>query len=428
MNHGTGRRVDYNMKKIICSLLITVLAITSVPFLSQTTYAQAPVTYSLNNIMFFDPYEPCIGGDAKLSGGSNEEKVFAWLTSEQQGFNAAQAAGMMGNMNTESSFNPFRMQTTYSNSGIEAVLPVDAHSEYNKAFGLVQWDGGRRQQILSKIAEKFPSYIADINAYGKSADGYKEAVDKNDAYLIFELEFMNQELSEGYKHVYDEIRAQPNTEEGVVNAAEIWNRKYEVSGDYSQDRHNKGKEYFAQFKDAVIADADTTAAGCTDGEPASEIVWYSQTDPRWASIGYAGGTMAELGCGPTSMAMILAGLVDKTITPKEVAAEAGEQVGSTNHANLIKGVTAKWGVTIKEMNFDEAVAFLEAGKGYVWVGGTGNPPFTPSPGHMVAMSKASADTVTIADPIGEAPGHQKVAEYPKAQINASATKLYGVSK
>ncbi len=53
------------------------------------------------------------------------------------------------------------------------------------------------------------------------------------------------------------------------------------------------------------------------GQVSGDIVYYSQHDPQWGSIEYAdGGTIDEDGCGPTSMAIILASLVDNSITTR----------------------------------------------------------------------------------------------------------------
>jgi hypothetical protein len=420
-------------KKTVIVALAFILTIGSVPFtLTQEAAAQSCDTlfYSSNDVLYYDPCDTCSTSGASLLGSSNEEKVFKWFRAK--GLSAAATAGILGNINTESSFNPFRMQTTYSSTGLSAVLPIEAHAEYNKAFGLVQWDGGRRQEVLKQMSQKFPDYEALINAHGKSADGYKEAPpEKNDAVLTFSLEYVDLELSKGYTRVYDAIKAVSDDEAGVREATEIWNRRYEVSGDYSQDRHNKAVEYYNQFKDAVIPSVDTDSGGCESGVPAGEVVHYSQTDPRWKDVGFAGGTIGPIGCGPTSMAIILASLVDKTITPPDVAAVAGEQQGGTSsHANLIRGVNEKWGLNIDAsgMSFDQAVEFVKSGKGYVWVGGAGAPPFTKG-GHLVAMVGVAEDgQITIADPFDTGAGHQKISNYPAAQIAADGGAFYGVPK
>lgn len=52
-------------------------------------------------------------------------------------------------------------------------------------------------------------------------------------------------------------------------------------------------------------------------------VYYMQNDPKWANIPYAttgeSSTLKSAGCGPTSAAMVVATLKDKSITPVEAA-------------------------------------------------------------------------------------------------------------
>jgi hypothetical protein len=384
--------------------------------------------YSKNDILYYTACDTCTTGDTVLIGESNEEKIYKWLVGKS--FNAAQAAGILGNMAIESpGFNPYRMQTTYQDQGIEAVLPIESHSEKNKAFGIIQWDSGRRQQVLKQVASKFPDYITLINTYGKSAEGYKQdTTGNNEKFLAFELEFMYQELTGGYSGVLKDIQAQPDTEEGMNKVAAIWNERYEVSADSSSNRAASAKTYYEKYKNSS-ATTGSSSNQC-GSEPSKSISWYSQCDPRWKDTVYAGSTICAVGCGPSSMAIILASLVDKNITPADVAAVAGVQDGGTsNHANLIAGVKEKWKVTITDnLTMDEAVAFVKAGKGYVWMGGQGSPPFTTG-GHLVAMVGVTSDgQVTIADPYGDGPGHQHITNYPVAQLAAESGARYGVSK
>lgn len=453
-------------KRALHFVLIAVLAFTSIPFLQTNTVeartcttqelAQREQYNSDQDVAHYTPCEPVCGagsstGGTPLMGDSNEEKIFRWLTSN--GFNDAQAAGVLGNIWKESGFNPFRMQTTYSSQGIEAVLPTSAHSGYNKAFGLVQWDGGRRQRVLDAIAPQFPEYVNWINSYGKSGEGYKDAPNEvNDGFLTFQLSHVKQELEEGYTAVYESIIAEPDTEEGVRNVTEIWNRRYEVSADRGTTRHDQAVMYYNQFKGGATggsSSSDGAAAGEVDcsegggGQPAGEVVWYGQCDDRWGSDRYGtgiyegyGGTrprdMCSSGCGPTSMAIILASLVDSTILPSDVAAVAGAQgKGTSSHSNLINGVREKWGVTITaEFGLEGAINFLKEGKGYVWSGGSGVEPYTGG-GHMVALVGVSDDgqTITVADPIaGYSPTHKDIGEYSKSIIASGGDYFYGVSK
>lgn len=151
-----------------------------------------------------------------------------------------------------------------------------------------------------------------------------------------------------------------------------------------------------------------------------EIIYYDQEDPRWAGIRYAWhveynsdgsvrlikpGAIGPDGCGPTSMAMIIATLLgDPTITPDVVAANAGDQTswkgGGTAWQPMRSGVLAKWGDRISvttTLSMQAALDFVKSGKGYAWVGGStgapttaSNPPFTRG-GHLVAIMGVTDD-------------------------------------
>lgn len=415
-------------------------------FSPLSAYASlSPADYVGQGIDHYDTRMPCGGGGGSLSGANNIEKIFNYFIGK--GLSVAATSGILGNIQTESGFNPFRLQGTYSD--INEVLPPEAHSRYERAWGLVQWDGGRRQQILTRALGKWPDFVTTVNTYGQTADG-SNGVPQNDAYLSFELDYVWEELSGPYSGALSALQGVANSEDGARQASVIWDEQYEISsGDAASERASQGAAFFTQFNGSGPGGSSVPTSGgspvgtstglCTPGQPAGSVVYYSQLDPEWKDSPYGGtgplDTIAYSGCGPTSMAMILATLVDKSITPPDVAAVAGEQHGGTSsHQNLIDGVSAKWPVTITvAMSLDDAIAFVQSGKGLVWMGGQGAPPFTQS-GHLVAMVGVTSDgKITIADPIGDGSDssgqlHAKIKDYTKAEIQAGMGSAYGVSK
>lgn len=100
--------------------------------------------------------------------------------------------------------------------------------------------------------------------------------------------------------------------------------------------------HYIEFIDNVLekllgnGTVDTTSSGC--GGSAGELGWelsgdhgmvsYNQGDPKWGSQPYGAGkaSIAESGCGPTSLAMIGSTLLgDSSITPLTVATKYGDQ-------------------------------------------------------------------------------------------------------
>lgn len=169
-----------------------------------------------------------------------------------------------------------------------------------------------------------------------------------------------------------------------------------------------------------------------------DFVYYSQLNPNWANKPYNYTETDEAnwilignaGCGPTSLAMIIATTINSSVTPVEVA-ELGYDNGSlvigtgTDHSLLFKAAQKEWGVRYVDMSGDsmeQIMLFVESG-GYIYMAGTGPEPFTED-GHVIVIKSAdvTANTVTVADPYRE-----DNTIYSVDEIDASRTLTYGVS-
>jgi len=191
-------------------------------------------------------------------------------------------------------------------------------------------------------------------------------------------------------------------------------------------------EFFKQGNNVEFSSADAGALG-----PTGDFVYYSQNDPRWQNTLYGqndeGATIGESGCAPTSLAMIVATLVDKSVTPVDTA-QAGFDNGSfipgvgSAHAPLIEGAIKRgWNftqTTLTNSTIEEVMQFLQDGKGYVYVSGTGPAPFT-SAGHIVVIKGAdiAAGTLTIADPY-----RNDGDVYPKSVVDSYRGTTIGITK
>lgn len=159
--------------------------------------------YSNNDILFYDPRPPApscavSGGTiSSLSGKDNREKIWNFLTTS--GLSSEQAAGVLGNIQSESAgtFTP-------TVNEISGGFP-------NGGYGIVQWTGGRRSALVDAMKKDNQAlmdkyYLADYSTYSKSytsqAEGFvgKSAstgslipVIDNDALLLTQLNFLYQE-------------------------------------------------------------------------------------------------------------------------------------------------------------------------------------------------------------------------------------------
>lgn len=123
------------------------------------------------------------GGASLLPGNDNREKVWNYLVGTM-GFTATQAAGIMGNLQAESGFNP-----------ISAYPSTTSEYPHGKAWGLAQWLGGRQTNLINFAREK-----------GQPVNS-----------LELQLEFLKKELEDDVRPgVLAKIRASTTVEESTL--------------------------------------------------------------------------------------------------------------------------------------------------------------------------------------------------------------------
>lgn len=125
------------------------------------------------------------GAGSQVAGNNNPEKVWNYLVGTM-GFSAVQAAGIMGNIEQESGFNPTIV------------------NKQSGAYGLIQWYAGRETGL----------------------ENYARSVGKDKGDLGMQLDFMKQELEGPYykSRVTDPIRATND----LATATRVWLEKYEI--------------------------------------------------------------------------------------------------------------------------------------------------------------------------------------------------------
>jgi hypothetical protein len=165
------------------------------------------------------------------------------------------AAGIMGNMQVESGFNPFRLQV--AGETYESLVNSDG---YNKAFGLVQWDGSRRVAVLNVIGstESNKQYVS--TNYGKLATDYKKAPSEiNDIFLTTELDYMYKESTPG--------GSRPNTwklmleADSPTAAADKFEEVFEGSVRGAGGAHSAAAtQIYNKFKGTASSAVDTAVA------------------------------------------------------------------------------------------------------------------------------------------------------------------------
>ena len=133
-----------------------------------------------------------------------------------------------------------------------------------------------------------------------------------------------------------------------------------------------------------------------------EVPRLYQTDPAWAALPYAGGTIEKNGCGPTCLAMVYVDLTGRTDRgPAEMASfsERGGYVsdGMTAWALMTDGA-AELGLSSQELPASAEAVRGELAAGHPVICSVGPGDFTTA-GHFIVLAGLADDgTVIVRDP------------------------------
>lgn len=341
--------------------------------------------YSANEVLYYDPCTVICAPGSSTTGGAlvgndNLEKILRYYVSK--GLTLVQAAGIAGNYQQESSFNPAIIQGG-------KIAPATYTPVNGIGFGIAQWTFTGRQQPLVALAASTGRPIIDLS---------------------LQLDYSWKELSENPGFRLNELKAATTPQD----AAYIFHKYYEVSADseatIKQKRGVPALEIYETFK-TVIPDGATTEKtanmSCTgNGTPSAytsdKFVIYNQYDPQWKDLAYGtGGTIGAVGCGPSAMAMIITALSTTPVTPKETAAygaandtvyylSSGENGGSKWNIQTVIG--QKWGLKSNRLANPTVASInesLRAGA-LIITSGTGAAPYT-SAGHYIVIRGVTAE-------------------------------------
>lgn len=161
-------------------------------------------------------------------------------------------------------------------------------------------------------------------------------------------------------------------------------------------------EYF--YADGVEITGSTNT--CTVGKNSfdGEIWVYYQYD--YPNVSYGDGTIADSGCGPTAMAMVVSSFLNEEHDPVELAEYAMQKnhyvngVG-TAHA-FFADAAKKYGFTVREVskkNYEEVLTALNRGDSLV-IAPMGKGPFTDK-GHFILLTGTDGENVMVQDPGSE---------------------------
>lgn len=127
----------------------------------------------------------------------------------------------------------------------------------------------------------------------------------------------------------------------------------------------------------------------------ADIPYYNQTDKRWGADFYGSSPIANSGCGPTSLAMVVSGLTGQQITPNEVAqwsvANGHRAEGAGSYWSLMTAGGSYYGLNVESVSRNNPDKIVEAlSNGHPVVASMGKGHFTNG-GHFIVLRGLTAD-------------------------------------
>lgn len=345
---------------------------------SQTEEAKERASSGQATVLCCDDHESS-GASIALVGGDNIEKLFNYLV--DRGLSAEQSAGALGNLIQE--------------SGGGGDINPNAVNPSSGAKGMIQWYEGRATRLDEIAAKKGGKWNdVDIQAY----------------YMGWELGFEDDNVYAGqgptHTHVGNAMKAASSIEE----ATKIWLETYEIpclpgSAECAHEltkRLSFARGVYEKYGDgAGTGSVGRNEDACAEGNAtaAEGFVYYNQGDQQWNNDGLP---IALAGCGPSSLAMIIATLKDKSVTPV-VTAKYLQSIGSWDSNGLqwhgIPTIAKKYNLEYTDLGTDWEAAkkSLREGK-LIMISGQGPSPFT-SGGHLIVGRGITEDgKIIIANP------------------------------
>lgn len=256
-------------------------------------------------------------------------------------------------------------------------------SNFNQNFSAVSssWAGFSHDQIEAKVAEFSNDWG---NGISKEMTAYANAVQLLEQYHT---------VKNNYKTAVDNYNAAAAI--GDSSNVSSFNRDIEL---IKSDMQKIANEINALLKEACSVKYEATPL--KPSTPKGEFTNYYQynyNDP------YCGGTIADSGCGPTSMAMVLSYLTGEEITPQQMAKEGDGKYTCKDGTvwTYFGDMAKKYGVQCDQMDITSKniIDNLNNGKTLILSMGPGH--FT-SQGHFIVVRGIDdSGKIIVSDPNSE---------------------------
>jgi hypothetical protein len=146
----------------------------------------------------------------------------------------------------------------------------------------------------------------------------------------------------------------------------------------------------------------TSLGSVTFSDGLTPVVYFNQTDERYADKPYGTDNIGGYGCGPTSMSIVVSSLTNSIVDPVEMAKWAYQNgywcKSSGSYHSLIPSAAKAWGLPVSGCTASESQRIVDAlseGKLVVAIMTKGH--FT-SGGHFIVLRGVKEGKIMVADP------------------------------
>ena len=360
-------------------------------------------------------------GTGTLTGATVQEKV--WIALTEAGYSEYATAGVMGNMQAESDFDPAAGEAGYS---IES-----------GGIGLVQWTNDGRggsggNTNLRKYAESIGKswtdedvqiefLLADLAGGGCNGYSRRELYNSTKGYYgkkYYIDDWLNATSAETAAEVFAAVYERPSAKAFHSSLS----KRKSYAGKYYNEFHGKTRADFSSGSNGIIK-GDVNTDGYTQKININGVQYteYKQNSPKWKNVSYWGSTIGHSGCGPTSLAVIASGF-GKSYTPETVVKSyMTPPTDGTNLKNALQkmNISATY-CSVTSSSKNDIKNHLATGKPVV-VSITGKP--FSSGKHIMAVLGINGNNVYVSN-VYNSPHHQTGWVSIDTLISAMAGKYY----
>lgn len=162
----------------------------------------------------------------------------------------------------------------------------------------------------------------------------------------------------------------------------------------------------SKIKSVLTGSGDSEYTHVGGGSDESDGVYYSQKQGPWADMKYGTDkTISDVGCGPTTAAMLISNVTGKNVTPIETAEYAQRNGYVVNNKgtswDYFNTIGNQYGVNMDQTsNFNDVESALSSGRPVVLTGNGGNP-YTKGGHYIMANGFDEKGNIVVSDPLGK---------------------------